>query len=40
MGRIKVQEILWNLLDKLQKLYINGPRDIPAYLGMIVINLF
>ena len=38
MGKIKVQEILGNLLHKLQKLYINGPRDIPAYPGMIVIN--
>ena len=40
MGKIKVQKILGNLLDKLQKLYINGPRDILAYPGMIVINLF
>ena len=40
MGKITVQKILGNLLDKLQKLYINGPRDIPAYPGMIVINLF
>ena len=40
MGRIKVQKILGNLLDKLQKLYINGARDIPAYPGMIVINLY
>ena len=40
MGKIKVQKILGNLLDKLQKLYINGPRDIPAYPGMIVIKLF
>ena len=39
-GKIKVQKILGNLLDKLQKLYINFPRDIPAYLGVIVINLF
>ena len=31
MGKIKVQKILGNLLDKLQKLYINGPRDINAY---------
>ena len=40
MGKIKVQKILGNLLDKLQKFYINGPRDIPAYPDMIVINLF
>ena len=40
MGKIKVQKILGNLLDKLQKLHINGPRDIPAYPGMIVISLF
>ena len=40
MGKIKVQKILGNLLDKLQKMYIKGPRDIPAYPGMIVINLF
>ena len=31
MGKIKVQKILGNLLDKLQKLYINGPRGINAY---------
>ena len=31
MGKNKVQKILKNLLDKLQKLYINGPRDINAY---------
>ena len=40
MGKIKVQKILGNLLDKLQKFYINGPRDIPAYPDMIVTNLF
>ena len=40
MGKIKVPKILRNLLDKLQKLYINFPRDIPAYPGMIVLNLF
>ena len=40
MGKIKVQKILGNLLDKLQKLYINFPGDIPAYPGIIVINLF
>ena len=39
MERINVQKILGNLLDKLQKLNINGPRDILAYPGMIVINL-
>ena len=40
MGKIKVQKIWGDLLDELQKLYMNGPRDIPAYPGMIVINLF
>ena len=40
MGKIKVQKILGNLLEKLQKLHINGPWDIPAYPGMIVISLF
>ena len=40
MGKIKVQKILGNLLDKLQNLYINFPRDVPAFPGMIVINLF
>ena len=40
MVKIKVQKILGNLLHKLQKLYINFPRDIPAYPGMIVISLF
>ena len=40
MGKIKVEKILGNLLDRLQKLYINYPRDIPAYPGMNVINLF
>ena len=40
MGKNKVQKILGNLLDNLQKLYINGPRDILAYPGMILINLF
>ena len=40
MGKIKVQKILGNLLDKLQKFYINFPRDIPSYPDMTVINLF
>ena len=40
MGKIKIQKILGKLLDKLQKLYINGPQDISAYPGMVVINLF
>ena len=34
MGKIKLQEILKNVLDKLQKLYIKFPQDIPAYPGM------
>ena len=40
MGKIKVQKIVGNLLDKLQKLYINFSRDVPAYPDMILINLF